>query len=206
MARKVPDGKWVVATTRLLALPPGEEPFATVHRDELGHWLLEHDGEVRNATHGEQIELAGDRWQLFLPTPSEATTDPLDPAWSINAAALTLYADEGQPKPRRVVLATPAGDNELAAKSFHCVTLALARARLRDTAEGKPAEACGWLDPRALMAELNTKRTHFNVLVYRVRQQLDDAGLTDAARSIERRADGHLRLCIARIEVVAGST
>lgn len=186
MAFRLSDRLCATATTRLLALPPGDSPLATIHYDDRGHWILEHDGRCRPTADGEVLELDGERWSLRLPTVAEATAEPVDPSRSLAATTLLLRTNaNGQLDD--VKLQTPRGDLPLRGRAFHRVLLLLAEARVEDTRQGRDETECGWRSRDTIESTLEMTRKHVNVAVHRIRRQLDDAGIIDAQHVIQRR-------------------
>ena len=205
MAQRIRDRVWAVATTRLLALPSGDAPSVTVYRDEqTGAWRLEQGDAARTAAHGEVVDIDGDMWQLHLPQLSEPTAEPVDPTRSVAAAQLRFRVRAGETS-IELLIGPEGAPVDLGARSFHNITLSLARVRVEDMAAARPPDECGWVPQDDLLRELSMNRKHFNVAIYRIRKQFDDAGIVDAERCIERRAaTGQLRLGVTRIEIQSG--
>jgi hypothetical protein len=101
---------------------------------------------------------------------------------------------------------------DLGARAHHLVLLALARSRLADRASGSPTPGAprsprsdgaeGWVYFDELVGQLAMDEAHVNVAVYRIRRQLSDAGVVDAASVIERRRmTREIRVGVARIEI-----
>ena len=200
-AVRVGDGRRVTASDRLLAIPSEDDPQATVHCDKQGRWVLEQDDRVSEACDGMQVTVGDETWALQLPSASETTAEPVEPARVMGAATLSFLVSPDE-EHVSIAVETPHRRVDLGARSFHYLTLTLARTRLEDERAGVPPEECGWLHHKDLLRMLSIKRNHFDVSVYRIRKQFEAAGFIDAAHCIERRlSTGQLRLGIGRIRI-----
>lgn len=84
-------------------------------------------------------------------------------------------------------------------RSHHYLLLTLARRRLADAAQHHPDWSCGW----TYADELTRDPTLMNVHIYRLRKQLEHAGLLDPAQIIERRrSTRQVRIGSSNLEVV----
>lgn len=92
------------------------------------------------------------------------------------------------------------GTIDLKARSHHYLLLLLARIRLESRA--LPPEEQGWIHQDALLRLLRTDANRLYLDIYRIRRQLAEAGVPDAANIVERRpGTRQLRLGATRVEI-----
>lgn len=152
------------------------------------------------------ITVHTEQWTLHLPPPTSA--EPLGDtaeggrtcldryvfrfqvSQDQESVSLTLLPDGGQPL-------------RLPERNYYYALLLLAKARLRDRADvGLQESEHGWQYTDALARALASTPERVNVDVHRVRKQLAQLGIEDAANIVERRRlTGQLRLGVSRIDL-----
>lgn len=196
----------VAATNGLLVLPDDERAEVVVFERQPGDWVLEREGVPAPCAPGERLELEGEVWTVLLPNVD--STAPVPTTWSrsvtlrIEAVGLKLLVSQDE---EHVDAYLHLGDTErpLRARVHHFLLLALARARLRDGAQGASPGEEGWVYTDDLCRQLQVSLRALNLYVVRIRQQLAAEGVQGSANVIERRAlSGQMRLALHRLEVV----
>ena len=80
----------------------------------------------------------------------------------------------------------------------------LARARIEDHEAGVAEPEAGWVDRASLCQMLRTERGHLNMLFYRCRQQLAQAGVVNPGALLQRRARAsEVRLGVREVTVTS---
>jgi hypothetical protein len=191
-------GARVQGSGTLLALPDAAAPAVTVYR-ATGGWLAESaEGTVPVGT-GRTVQAEGSEWILSLPDALPPTVETAGPP-SLDDIVLRLIVSRDE-ETVELVLQTPAGERSLGCRSHLDTVLYLARRRLADGHLPEPVQ--GWVLVEQALDELRITENRLNVHVYRMRQQLAEAGIDDAHRVIERRPRAmQLRLGTARVEVI----
>ncbi|MDY7232973.1 FHA domain-containing protein [Hyalangium rubrum] len=212
LARPLDGGEPVCAEHELIALPDAEAPEVTVYRDAVGDWVVERDGDTERTADGREVSAGGRSFTLHLPDIVASTWDAESLAPSLERLGLRFSVSRDEEFIAVTVLAEGGRTIDLGARAHHALLLALARARLEDQREaaqapkgsGHPETRHGWLFLEDLAESLKLDEMHLNVAVYRCRQQLAGAGVTGAARLIERRKPTRqLRLGVSRLEIVS---
>jgi hypothetical protein len=185
----------VIIEGTLSGLPSAEDPRATVYRDVAGSWMLE-EGEAPAVplTNLRVFHCAGRAWRFSCPSNVRATTraDNAPEAVHVRELAFEFCVSLDE---EHVDLRARCGDRLLALgeRAHHYLLLTLARARMADAQTETVESACGWLDVETLCRGSKGTRGQISVDVFRARKQLQDHGIVDAARIIERRP-GQLRI------------
>lgn len=184
-----------------LLLLPDASAEVCVYADGRGGWTAEAGNRLWPVKDGDQLT-AGDRtWTLALPTVPTPTRE----AEEIDAAragelALTFHVSRDE-EHIEVTAAVGGRTWRLAHRAHSYLFLTLARARQEADADLPPSEQ-GWLYHDDLARGLGLAVGHFNMGVFRVRQQLKEAGVPGADGVIERRrGSGQIRLGVGRVEV-----
>lgn len=205
-------GEPLVARGDLLALPSDDDPMAEVYRNALGEWVMEHAGETTRVADHQVIRVGERELRLRVPDVIAATWDSAAPAPHL--ASLTLrFAVSRDEEYVALTARTPHRELDLGARAHHAVLLALARARLEDQQQAKPASASraptaqdsqhGWVYLDDLARKLALDEQHLNVAIFRSRRQLAEAGIQGAASIVERRRPTReLRIGVSRLEIV----
>jgi hypothetical protein len=208
MAVPLSGGDAAVMSADLLALPSQDEPLATIYRVTraegvgLSAWLLEDANHSIVALANRQVFQCGGRlWRFCCPEELETYRIPIVPEHQPSDLHLvfTVKGDQSVQVEMRV------GDRrvELGTRAHHCLLLALAKRRLQDLEDGQAEAVCGWVDCEDLAADARMKPPQLNIDVFRIRRQFASAGLTNAARVIERRTTSRqLRIGVARLSII----
>lgn len=116
-------------------------------------------------------------------------------------AGLTLHFSVSRDEEYVELRATHGGGAiDLKARAHHYLLLVLARLRL-DEADLPPDEQ-GWIHQELLLRRLRCDSNRLHIDIYRIRRQLAEVGVRDAANIIERRAGTRqLRLGVATVEI-----
>jgi len=191
-------GDPVVAQGGILALPGPTAPRLMIVPGP-GGWMLERAGEAVAVADGEIVRLDSEAWQLHLPVQLPQTQDSGASAPELDGITLRFHVSRDE---EYIELVALHGSHaiDLKARSYHYTLLTLARARLRDAALA--SEQRGWVQQSELLAMLRVDAGNLHLDIYRLRRQLGEAGIRDAARIVERRAGTRqLRIGVARLEI-----
>ena len=195
------DGAWRVGDDGLLLLPDAETATACIF-EEGGRWVAELDHELARLVDGQELEVDGQTWTLFLPERIAATREGGSGIVDLGRATLTLRVSQDE---EHVELHLQDGQDaiELPHRSHLYLVLTLARARLEDAGQDDVSESeQGWLYQEDLVRDLRIPEQQFNVVLFRARRQLKRAGVLGADELIERRrGSGQLRLGTSRVLV-----
>lgn len=202
MAVPLDGGPPVIIEGSLSGLPSAEDPRATVYCDVAGSWMLEEgDAPAIPLTDLRVFHCAGRAWRFSCPSNVRATTraDASPKAMHVRELALEFHVSLDE---EHVDLRVRCGDRifGLGERAHHYLLLTLARARMADAQAQTSESACGWLDVEALCRGSKGTRGQIAVDVFRTRKQLQDHGIVDAARIIERRP-GQLRIGTANVTI-----
>lgn len=196
-AEAVDDGAVVDAIGGVLALPSSEDPRVMVFESGDDFTVEEADG-ARPGRDRDVVVVAGRAWRLTVPESTPGTlTDQAAHSRGGLGLRLVVSAD------RRFIELHARRDGDwldLGHRAHHGLLLALAEERLAD-GDATPGEQ-GWVHLQALAERLGHDPRTINVHICRLRQQLGQAGIADAAGLIERRAGtGQIRLGTAAVEI-----
>jgi len=198
-ATPVAGGPPIAALAGLLALPGPTAPELMVFRGARG-WVVERSGEIATVADGDVLRVGDEAWRLHLPEPLPQTAEPVTRPLHLDDLTLRFRVSRDE----EYVELTAVHDAQaidLKARAHHYTLLVLARARLRDAA--LPADVQGWVHQSELLDQLRVDVNHLNLSIYRMRQQLGEAGVSAAARIVERRAGTRqVRVGTARIEIL----
>lgn len=187
------DGAVVEAPGGTLWLPDLHFAAASVARSE-GVWALSGPKGSMEVRDGDRIEVAGDAWQLHLPT---GLGEQHATATTRNGGDHTLRLEFAVSFDLEHVDLTVSGGGTLVkigARSFNQALLALASRRLDDEAEQVGPDEAGWTYAEDLRATLRLEREALNLQLWRATQAFGKAGLPGDCL-IERRLDtGQLRI------------
>lgn len=191
------------AAAGMLALPSEADPIAVVIEDGEGRYVVETNGQAEPVADGAVIDAGGERWALHLPAAAvstwEASLAPL--ALATSELRLTVSRDEEQVE---VALIAGSRVHAMPPRAHYYLLLTLARARASAENDGAllPHER-GWTKVDDLARMLGIEEIKLNVEVYRVRRDLAELGVVDAAAIIERRRGLRtLRLGTPRVTIV----
>jgi len=214
-----PEGGWLLVddgppaaratcgeTTRLgrggvLVLPVDDAPLALIVLRPEG-WMVEREGETGPVRDGEGLEVGAQSWTLSLP---EVLPPTVDGGARLRCGGLTLRFQVSADEEHVALNADHDwGTLDLGARAHHYLLLTLARARLKDRAQGHAPAEEGWQDLERLAQRLGMSANAFYVQTCRARAQLAEAGVEDAAALLERRAGGRIRLGVGALVVERG--
>lgn len=179
------DGTLIEASAGLLLLPDEGSPLASVFvRGDT--WQLEITGAERPVLDQEWIEVGGERFRLFLPSPNPRADDTqtLMPQESILDARITFDVSRDE-EHVRIVIECRGRTEDLPGHAYHYMLLLLGRRRLEDTTNGLPDAECGWMYVDDLSRSLALDTERLNVHVLRARR----AAAFPADRVSAERAD-----------------
>jgi FHA domain len=195
-ARELGSNAWIAAHMDALYLPNPESPAVGIfHRND--SWILEDETGIREASDGEVIALGTSRYRLWLPPPEVelARTQMLSerPSFSQATARFDVSSDEETVK---ITLMQSSSTLPLPEWAYNYVLLTLARAVLKDQADGVPVEDVGWLYCDDLARSLNITMTKLNIDVHRARRSMEAMDyFYDPSMIVERRrTTGQIRL------------
>lgn len=190
-----------VADQDLLLLPDGDSAEVCVYADDRG-WVAERGDAVTRVADGAEIEVGGRVWRLNLPTGLLATRAVDEPEVAGSTLGLTFHVSRDE-EHIEITVSEGARSWRLPHRAHAYLLLTLARARLEADATLSESEQ-GWMYHDELAEGLGLPMGHFNMAVFRIRQQLKDAGVPGADTLVERRrGSGQIRLGCARVSVEA---
>lgn len=182
-----------------LSLPTRCASPVTVTQTSSNRWCLRNDSHQELLQHRE-VRVIGDRsYQFYLPT-GDCVTEEL------STASLLQHGLELRDNGESVHAALVDDDKriDLGSRAHHVVLLALARAWLHDQELGRlAAPERGWLHREDIVEQARLADvSHLNVLVFRLRRQLERLAVPDASEIIERRpGNGELRLGLREVNI-----
>ncbi len=193
------SGAPVVTQGGILALPGPTAPRLMIFPGP-GGWMLERAGEAVAVADGEIVRLDSEAWQLHLPVLLPQTQDSGASPPELDDITLRFHVSRDEEYIELVAL-HGAHTIDLKARSYHYTLLTLARARLRDAELANDQR--GWVQQSDLLAMLGVDAGNLHLDIYRLRRQLGEAGIRDAARIVERRAGTRqLRIGVTRLEIL----
>jgi hypothetical protein len=184
----------------LLALPSPSDPRVCVYRAEHGAWVAEDDSGVRHVQDGEKLEVQGQLFVLDLPHVMPATRDMH--AGTLSDAALHFAVSRDQ-EHITIDLLLGGRSMRLPHRAHHELLLYLARARMEDASTlTAPMNEHGWRYQDEAARDLRIPPSHFNMTIYRARQQLRKQGFEDADAILERRrGSGQIRIGVHDLRI-----
>ena len=183
----------------MIVLPSDDEPLVSIFEDNNGRWVAERDDHSELMEDLTIFEVDGEKWQLQLPAPIEATLQSsagLGPTLDVITLRFLVSRDEEHVD---ALLVYRGLERRLPARAYHYMLVTLARLRNEDTTS-PPAER-GWVHREDLCRMLAIDNNKLNVDIFRARKQLAGMGVMGAAGLIERRSSGHVRLGVSRARV-----
>ena len=176
------------AESGFLALPEDQAPEVYIYREAEGGWQAERGDESWMVRDQSLISAGGRQWVLHLPEALDATWAPASGQGPLRLADLSMrFAVSADEEHVAIYLALPDGEMRLPTRAHDYMLLTLARARLKDRAQGaSPAEE-GWLYVDELCSMLRVDDNKLGVDIFRARKVLAEQGIADAAEVIERR-------------------
>ena len=196
-----PDRSLVFARLGLLALPDPQDRQILVQQDADGRWWLDTRDRQRPCRAEELVELNGVPWRVVAPVGLGQTRE-LHVERTLDEARLIFHVS---PDEEQVAIEAILGGvaTILPPRSHLYTLLTLARRRLADRAAGCPADEEGWVESQELAEDLKISTNDLNVHIYRSRCQFRDAGVTGAARVVERHTrHSRLRIGVSDLAVI----
>lgn len=182
-AEAVDTGELRQAREGYLSLPDDDEPEAVVTSTGTA-FVLERADESVDAYDREVVRIGSRAWRLHLPSGVGRAPETLSAVRELSSLRLRFSVSRDQETIGLVVSHAP-WEADLGQRAHHEVLLLLARARRRDAAleEGEQ----GWVYQDALERDLHWSGNQLYLAVHRVRRQLAEAGVDQAAAIVERR-------------------
>jgi hypothetical protein len=171
----------------LVALPSLDEPSVSLFRDESGQWFIDSRDRVGRLDDGDLITIGNEHWRCCFPTSADETEMLGNVDGSFALAELELRLGVSQDEEEiELTLHTNGRDVRLGRKACHYVLLTLARCRRGRELPAAVAVDDGWISVGALLELLRVSEQRLNVDIFRIRQELKLAGVSDAVGIIER--------------------
>jgi len=220
-----PEARWVLASAagptvaavsgreimegegRLLALPDEDDPEIVIELDPAYGWQALRDGEAIGVVDGEELDAGGRSWRICLPStlvPAPYTTELREISITektIGRTALdfAVSADEEYIELTAKVAGMP---HQLPPRVHHYLLLTLARHRLTDAAEGVAESEQGWMYTSELRKALRISPNQYYVMTHRLRRELEELGIVDATRLVEKRTTSRqVRIGVSELTV-----
>lgn len=166
-----------------IALPSANAPDVTVYVDADGFVILESPRAREALEDGQVIETAGLRWKVQLPNPLAPTQSA---GQRIRDARIRLRASAHEEHVEGELILNGT-EYALPSRAHLYLLLVLAREYAADRDRGLAEPERGWIVLEDLLERLKLDRITINTQVYRLRKQLAQLGVSDAADVIERR-------------------
>ena len=195
---------------RLLALPDEADPEVVIELDAARGWQLIRDGESHPVQHGASVEVAGSTYLISIPTslaPVPMTTELREISITQNTIrrAELDFAVSADEEYIELTITVGGRPQRLAPRVHHYMLVVLARRRLEDIAEGVEESEQGWVYTSDLRKDLRITPNQYYVMSHRLRREVEDLGVVDASRLIEKRSTtrqiriGATRLTVRRL-------
>lgn len=181
----------------VLALSPRTNVRLTMNCDT-AKWFAEYDGH-RHLVEDREVLLIAGRWRLLLPSVQLPSTerDPhhkRDSRRLCGAQVVVCHDITGEYVTARIVPCRSC-PVDLGPRAHHALLLELARIRLADRARGISASQSGWVHREDIARRVGVDVPYVNVLIFRLREQLEELGFPDADSIVERQSrTGMLRV------------
>lgn len=202
--RNQATGERIEPQLGLHVLPNEAHPVVTIFQG-LDGWYEERDGAVRQLADFSEIQIDEECWTIEIPPPgSETAQTGLARAggWA-NFDDVFLRFDVSRDRESIVLLIVAGSESRVVTnRAYHELLLILAEARVRSAAEGVAEQEQGWLHTDELCKRIAGDISKVNVDVFRARQQLDQLGVVESHRIVERRPNTRqLRLGTASVAI-----
>lgn len=194
-------GQSALAANGLLVLPDPENPNHTIFRHGPGWFVEDFEGRRAPACDQQVLMINGISWVLSIPQPAANTWLDHQPPTPSNI--ILRFFGQGPDRETLSVCFVHEGRPVYLKQRVHLrVLYILAQARLRDQGNPSiPAKEQGWLYRDELCRRLGIYDNRLYVHVFRAREQLAEAGLSEATNIIERRSDTQqVRIGVSNIE------
>jgi hypothetical protein len=172
----------------LVVLPNEERPVVTVFQG-LDGWYEEREGVKKRLTDFGELVVDEQRWVVELPpTGTETAQTGLARSGGWASFDEVFFRFDVSRDRENIVLLIAAGSESRAVtnRAHHEMLLVLAEARVAAVAAGVPEPEQGWLPTDELCRRIAGDISKLNVDVFRARQQLDQLGVLESHRIVER--------------------
>jgi len=195
-------GERIFAFDDLVAAPQHGEPELFISKQGNGMWIAEFADRVWEPQASEVLTIGPRQYRFEPGAPVYATTTGQGQLLTPSEMALQFSVSRNE---EHVEVKIVHGERsiELRPRAHSYVLLTLARLRLQDQGDQAldPANQ-GWVYQDRLLKMLATTPTQLAVDIYRARKQFSEAGVTEAAQIVERRATSHeLRIGVPRLAI-----
>lgn len=191
-AAAVAGDRRVTARSGVLALPDDRH---LVRLDPHLGWVLDDGAAPRPVEDGATVPIDGVTWTLHLPGGLPPTA-----AAALPPAELSVHLDVADD--RVLVRILDRGEaRTLRARAHNRLLLVLAQERLRARRRADPPDEAGWVTLPDVAAYLGVTTNVAQVWWFRLREQLEAAGLPADRAPIERRFTGELRLADVPVNI-----
>lgn len=188
----------IEAEGNFLTLPHRQRPEQMIYRDRHG-WSLEQAGDVVTVEDGEVVQTSAGAWRLHLPEQLVQTCEGGPPGLTVASLSLRFCVSRDEEYVELTAFNGPR-TFDLKARAHHYPLLQLARIRLADP--NQSPEQQGWVHQADLLRQLGSDANRLHLDFYRLRRQLVEIGVEDAAQIVERRSGTRqLRIGVARLEI-----
>jgi hypothetical protein len=177
----------IVLREALVALPSLEEPSVSLFRNESGQWFIDSRDRVGRLDDADLITIGTEHWRCCFPTSPDETEmiGHVDGASTLAEVQLRLGVSRDEEE-IELTLHTKGRDVRLGRKACHYVLLTLARCRQDRDLPTNVAVDDGWVSVGALLELLRVSEQRLNVDIFRIRQELKAAGVSDAVGIVQR--------------------
>ncbi len=192
---------------RLLALPDEDDPEVVIELDPAYGWQAIRDGEALGVVDGEEVEAGGHTWTICLPNtllPAPLTTELQEISITEKTIGRTSldFAVSADEEYIELTAKVSGISHLLPPRVHHYLLLTLARTRLTDAAEGIAESEQGWMYTSALRKALRISPNQYYVMTHRLRRELEDLGVVDATRLVEKRTTSRqVRIGVSQLTV-----
>ncbi len=187
--RNYATGTKLEPTLGLVVLPNEDQPLVTVFQG-LDGWYEEREGVIRLLSDFDELIVEGAHWVVEVPPPGAemAQTGLARVGGWATFDDLFLRFDVSRDR-ESIVLQIIAGTDSrgITNRAYHELLLVLAEARLEAIAAAIPEPDQGWLHTDELCRRIGGDISKVNVDVFRARQQLDQLGVVESHRIVQRR-------------------
>jgi hypothetical protein len=192
---------------RLLALPDEADPQVVIELDAAHGWQLLRDGESSPVQHGDEVVIGDVAWRICIPpvlSPVPMTAELREISITqdtIRRAELDFGVSSDEEYTELRVTVGPRAVT-LPPRVHHYMLLELARRRLADAADGVVEAEQGWVYTSDLRRDLRITANQYYVMSHRLRREVEELGIVDATRLIEKRTTSRqVRIGATRLNV-----
>jgi len=164
-----------------------DEPSVSLFRDESGQWSIDSRDRVGRLDDGDLITIGTEHWRCCFPTSPHETEmlGIVDGSFALAELELRLGVSQDE-EAIELTLHAKGRDVRLGRKACHYLLLTLARCRQGREMPAAVAVDDGWVSVSALLELLRVSEQRLNVDIFRIRQELKAAGVSDAVAIIQR--------------------